>query len=40
MTGINLDLVRERAREIRENAPKVRRYAAMPDSEFFVGVKV
>lgn len=35
MTGINRQIVRERAREIREATQKVRVYAALPDEAFF-----
>jgi len=35
VTGVNLQVVRERAREIREVAQKVQLYAALPDAEFF-----
>jgi uncharacterized protein YutE (UPF0331/DUF86 family) len=35
MTKINLGLVRERAREIRESTEKVQTYAALSDDEFF-----
>ena len=35
MTGINLQVVRDRAREIRESMEKLQRYAALPDDEFF-----
>ena len=35
MTGVNPQLVRDRAREIRENIQKIRQYAALPDAEFF-----
>ncbi len=32
---INRELIKERARDIRQNAAKIRRYAALPDAEFF-----
>lgn len=35
MTGINLQVVRDRAREIRESVEKLQRYAALPDEAFF-----
>jgi uncharacterized protein YutE (UPF0331/DUF86 family) len=35
VTGINLQVVRDRAREIRESVEKLQRYAALPDDEFF-----
>jgi uncharacterized protein YutE (UPF0331/DUF86 family) len=35
VTGINLQVVRDRAREIRECVEKLQRYAALPDDEFF-----
>lgn len=35
MTGINHQLVRARAREIRESIHKVQQYAAVPDEKFF-----
>lgn len=35
MTRINYQLVRDRAREIRESIQKVQQYAAVPDDEFF-----
>jgi uncharacterized protein YutE (UPF0331/DUF86 family) len=35
MRGINLEQVRERAREIRESITKVRQYVAQSDEEFF-----
>lgn len=35
MTGINRQIVRDRAREIREAVQKVRQYAALPDEVFF-----
>ena len=35
MTGINPQIVSDRAREIRENIQKIRQYAALPDDEFF-----
>lgn len=35
MTGINPQIVRDRAREIRENIQKIRQYASLPDDEFF-----
>jgi uncharacterized protein YutE (UPF0331/DUF86 family) len=35
MSRINLGVVRERAREIRESTQKVQTYAALPNDEFF-----
>ncbi len=35
MTRINYQVVRDRAREIRESIQKVQQYAAVPDDEFF-----
>jgi len=35
VTRINYQLVRDRAREIRESIQKVQQYAAVPDDEFF-----
>ncbi len=35
MIGIDIERVKERAREIRESLEKIRRYAALPDAEFF-----
>jgi uncharacterized protein YutE (UPF0331/DUF86 family) len=35
MTGIDIERVKERAREVRENLQKIRHYAALPDKEFF-----
>jgi len=35
LTGINRQIVRDRAREIREAAQKVQQYAALPDEAFF-----
>lgn len=35
MRGVDVEQVRERAREIRESIRKVRQYAAQPDEEFF-----
>lgn len=35
MRGIDVEQVRERAREIRESIAKVRQYAALSDEEFF-----
>ena len=35
MQGIDVEQVRERAREIRESIIKVRQYAAQSDEEFF-----
>lgn len=35
MTGINLQVVRDRAREIRENIQRLQKYIALPDDEFF-----
>jgi len=35
MQGIDVNQIRERAREIRESVTKVRRYAAQSDEEFF-----
>jgi len=35
MQGIDVEQVRERAREIRESVTKVRQYAAQPDVDFF-----
>jgi uncharacterized protein YutE (UPF0331/DUF86 family) len=34
MTPINLPLLQEKAREIREQVDKIRRYASLPDEEF------
>jgi hypothetical protein len=35
MKEINVELVRERAREIRESLGKIRRYTAQSDADFF-----
>ena len=35
MVEMNLELIQERAREIRENVSKLRRYAALADADFF-----
>jgi len=35
MQGVDVELVRERAREIRESITKVRRYVAQSDEKFF-----
>ncbi len=35
MTGIDASMVRERAREIRDNVQKVQQYTALSDAEFF-----
>jgi uncharacterized protein YutE (UPF0331/DUF86 family) len=35
MQDINVDMVRERAREIRESLGKIRTYTAQPDADFF-----
>jgi uncharacterized protein YutE (UPF0331/DUF86 family) len=35
MIGIDIERVKERAREIRESLEKIRRYAALPNAEFF-----
>jgi uncharacterized protein YutE (UPF0331/DUF86 family) len=35
MIGIDIERVKGRAREIRESLEKIRRYAALPDAEFF-----
>jgi uncharacterized protein YutE (UPF0331/DUF86 family) len=35
MTGINLQVVRERAREIRESVQKIQQYAALSDDDFW-----
>jgi uncharacterized protein YutE (UPF0331/DUF86 family) len=35
MQGVDVEQVRERAREIRESITKVHRYVAQPDAEFF-----
>lgn len=35
MIGIDIERVKERAREIRESLEKIRHYAALPDAEFF-----
>lgn len=35
MTGIDVERVKERSREIRESLEKIRHYAALPDAEFF-----
>ncbi len=35
MTGIDIERVKERAREIRESLEKIRHYAALSDAEFF-----
>jgi len=35
MTGVNVEFIKERAREIREAVEKVRLYSSVPDSEFF-----
>ncbi len=35
MQSINVEMVRERAREIRESVGKIRAYAAQPDADFF-----
>lgn len=35
MTGIDIERVKERAREIRESLEKIRHYTALPDTEFF-----
>lgn len=32
---INRELIKERARDIQQNIAKIRRYAALPDAEFF-----
>ncbi len=34
MAQVNIPLLRERAREIREQVDKIRRYASLPDEEF------
>ena len=35
MIGIDIERVKERSREIRESLEKIRRYAGLPDAEFF-----
>ncbi|HXW00705.1 MAG TPA: hypothetical protein VEC93_19970 [Anaerolineae bacterium] len=35
MKNVNVELVRHRAREIRENLAKIRAYVAQADDEFF-----
>lgn len=35
MVGIDIERVKERAREIRESLEKIRQYATLPDAEFF-----
>jgi hypothetical protein len=32
---VNVEMVRDRAREIRESISKIRSYAAQPDTDFF-----
>lgn len=35
MIGIDIERIKERAREIRESLEKIRHYAALPETEFF-----
>jgi len=35
MIGIDIERIKERAREIRESQEKIRHYAALPETEFF-----